>query len=242
MDRRPDEHPGEQSMLALLLERTEQGFWFIDNELQTTDANPAMCRMLCTTRECMLGKNIYAFVDDANAAVFRHHVRLRAMGQAEGYEITLQRADGTAVHCWNNAAPVYDEQGRKTGAVGMFSDISALKEAERQVRISEARFRNMADGAPALIWHSDLNGTPRWFNQRWLSYTGRSLAAELAQARKAGFDDYVTKPATATGVRQQGSGAARIFRCRLTAALPFEVLTSALDQASGKGRISVGTS
>ena len=167
-------------MLALLLQRTEQGFWFIDNALLTTDANPAMCRMLGTTREFMVGKDIYAFVDDANAEVFRHHVRLRSQGHAEGYEITLRRADGRPVHCWNNATPIYDEHGRKSGAVGMFSDITALKEAERQVRTSEARFRSMADGAPALIWQAQLDGRPLWFNQSWLSYTGRSMQAELA--------------------------------------------------------------
>ena len=167
-------------MLALLLQRTEQGFWFIDNALLTTDANPAMCRMLGTTREFMLGKDIYAFVDDANAEVFRHHVRLRSQGHAEGYEITLRGADGRPVHCWNNATPIYDEHGRKSGAVGMFSDITALKEAEHQVRTSEARFRSMADGAPALIWQAQLDGRPLWFNQSWLSYTGRSMQAELA--------------------------------------------------------------
>jgi len=180
MDLGLEDPPGEQRMLALLLDRTEQGFWFIDNALVTTDANPAMCRMLGTTRGAMLGKDIYAFVDDANAAVFRHQVRLRVQGQAEGYEITLRRADGTPVHCWNNATPIYDVQGQKTGAVGMFSDITALKQAEGQLRASEARFRSMADGAPAFIWQSDVNGAPRWFNQRWLAYTGRSLAEELA--------------------------------------------------------------
>jgi PAS domain S-box-containing protein len=296
-----------QRMLAMLIRTTEQGIWFIDNQLRTTDANPAMCRMLGFSLEQMLGRDIYSFVDEANAEVFREHVRRRTQGMAESYEIALTHADGHPVYCWNNATPVFDAAGRKIGAVGMFSDISALKQAQAQVRQaheqlarqsqvlqstlhtlrqgvfgfgadrrlhtwnrrgvellqvpeallasrptiddlvrwqvsqshvspdqaeeilrrraegenyrrarpdgvvlevethhdadgsfvrtftditdavraeqalreSEARFRTMADAAPALIWQSDAEGNPVWFNQRWLQYTGGSLASEL---------------------------------------------------------------
>jgi PAS domain S-box-containing protein len=124
----------QQAKLALVLERTEQGFWYIDNEQRTTDANPAMCRILGLGLEALLGRSIFDFVDEANAAVFRHHVQLRTQGQAEGYEIVLRRADGSPVHCFNYATPLIDAQGRKVGALGMFSDFSAQKQAEQQAR------------------------------------------------------------------------------------------------------------
>ena len=136
-DELPQPPIGKQEMLSLLLERTEQGFWFIDNQLRTTDANPAMCRMLRTTRAEMLGRTIYDYVDEANAAIFREHVALRAQGVADGYQIALRRSDGTLVDCFNNATPVFDDSGRKVGAIGLFSDISAQKDAERALR--EAR-------------------------------------------------------------------------------------------------------
>ena len=126
----------QQRMLALVLERTEQGFWYIDNALHTTDANPAMLRMLRLERAQMLGRSIYDFVDATNRAIFDEHVRLRAEGHAEGYEIALLRSDGTRVHCYNNATPVVDAAGRKTGALGLFSDISAQKRAEQQIRLA----------------------------------------------------------------------------------------------------------
>ncbi len=127
----------KQEMLSLLLERTEQGFWFIDNQLRTTDANPAMCRMLRTTRAEMLGRTIYDYVDEANAAIFREHVVLRSRGVADGYRIALRRSDGTLVDCFNNATPVFDDSGRKVGAIGLFSDIGAQAHAEHALR--EAR-------------------------------------------------------------------------------------------------------
>ena len=126
----------QQRMLQLLIERTEQGIWFIDNEQRTTDANPAMCRMLGLTLQQLMGRTIFEFVDPANLQVFRDNVAKRSQGTASSYEITLTRDDGSPVHCYNNATPIYDAQGRKVGAVGMFSDISPLKRAERQIRLT----------------------------------------------------------------------------------------------------------
>jgi len=124
----------QQRVLALVLERTAQGFWYIDNDLRTTDANPAMCRMLGLERAQLLGRGIYEFVDAENRAIFERNVALRTTGQAGGYEIALTRADGHQVHCFNNATPVFDAAGRKTGALGLFSDISTQKAVELQNR------------------------------------------------------------------------------------------------------------
>ncbi|MBX3638559.1 MAG: PAS domain S-box protein, partial [Rubrivivax sp.] len=142
-----------QRMLALLIRATEQGIWFIDNQLRTTDANPAMCRILGLPLERILGRDIFSFVDEANAEVFREHVRRRAEGIAESYEITLTRADGTPVPCWNNATPVFDADGRKIGAVGMFSDISALKRTEHELREAHRRLEEQS-----RLLHSTLHG------------------------------------------------------------------------------------
>ena len=120
----------ERRMLALLLQHTGQGFWFIDNALRTTDANPALCRMLRTTRQAMLGRSIYEFADEANQAIFHDQVGRRTRGEGSSYQIMLTRSDGSLLHCLNNATPVFNAAGQKMGAVGMFSDIGALKMAE----------------------------------------------------------------------------------------------------------------
>jgi len=295
----------QQRMLDQVQQTTAQGFWFIDVEQRTTDANPAMCRMLGIERNALVGRTIWEFVDGANSEVFRRNVALREQGISNGYEITLRRADGLAVHCINNASPMLDAQGLYVGSLGLFSDIGTLKHAqaevhltgqllaqkthvlevtldsllqgvmsvdahgninawnrrclellevpasymqtrpsflalcrwqverglqapqtlvwptrastyqrvrhdgvelevqthvatdggivrtytditasalaERALRESETRFRTLADGAPALIWLSDLEGNADWFNQCWLSVTGQTLEVELSR-------------------------------------------------------------
>jgi len=162
-------------MLSLLLENTEEGFWFIDNRLATTDANPAMCRMLGVTRQQMLGHTIYDFVDAENEAIFRHHVARRAAGEAGSYEIALTRADGTQVHCYNNATPIFDDAGHKIGAVGLFSDISRQKRAQEQIRhtgellaqkshVLEVTLESLSQGVLSL----DAEGRSNAWNRRFL--------------------------------------------------------------------------
>lgn len=43
----------------------------------------------------------------------------------------------------------------------------------------ETRFRTMADHAPVLLWMARADGLCEFFNQGWLTFTGRSLSEEL---------------------------------------------------------------
>ena len=50
---------------------------------------------------------------------------------------------------------------------------------EQSLRESEARFRNMADTAPVMIWISGPDGLATFFNKGWLDFTGRGIEQEL---------------------------------------------------------------
>src|SRR5918997_226281 len=47
------------------------------------------------------------------------------------------------------------------------------------VRDSEARFRELADTTPALMWMTDAEGHVTFVNQTWLRFTCRTLEQEL---------------------------------------------------------------
>src|SRR5687767_1881325 len=44
---------------------------------------------------------------------------------------------------------------------------------------TETRFRTMANSAPVLLWMAGRDGLSDFFNDRWLAFTGRTLAEEL---------------------------------------------------------------
>jgi len=48
-----------------------------------------------------------------------------------------------------------------------------------ELRSSERHFHELADSAPVLLWVSGLDGGCTFFNQPWLSFTGRTMEQEL---------------------------------------------------------------
>jgi PAS domain S-box-containing protein len=94
-------------------------------------------------------------------------------------EYRLRRADGTYRWAIDAAAPRFGASGEFLGYVGSVLDIGERRAAEEALRESEARFREVADAAPVLIWISDTSKGCTWFNRPWLDFTGRSMAEEL---------------------------------------------------------------
>lgn len=45
--------------------------------------------------------------------------------------------------------------------------------------LSYQEYRLLVEQAPILIWRADISGQCDYFNQRWLEFTGRSLAQEM---------------------------------------------------------------
>jgi len=50
---------------------------------------------------------------------------------------------------------------------------------EEAVRDSEARFRELADTTPALMWMTDPEGDVTFVNEGWLRFTGRELSEDI---------------------------------------------------------------
>lgn len=70
----------------------------------------------------------------------------------------IRRPDGSEVLAIGSARPLRDPQGRQFGAVLTFRDDTARHQAERDLAESEARFRAMADSAPAPVWVTNEGG------------------------------------------------------------------------------------
>jgi PAS domain S-box-containing protein len=63
---------------------------------------------------------------------------------------------------------------------------------EQRLHETESRFRNMADASPVLLWMSGPDGLCTFFNQTWLTFTGRTLEEEwgVGWAEGVHFEDF----------------------------------------------------
>jgi len=55
--------------------------------------------------------------------------------------------------------------------------IDRLRATQAAQRESEARFRNMADNAPVMMWITDPDGSCTYLNRRWYEFTGQAERA-----------------------------------------------------------------
>ncbi|HEY0570940.1 MAG TPA: PAS domain-containing protein, partial [Enterovirga sp.] len=75
--------------------------------------------------------------------------------------------------------PVVDGEGRIGGIFVEGSDVTERVRGEAALRESEARFRNMADSAPVLIWMTDAEGQVTFANMHYDYVFGRPAADML---------------------------------------------------------------
>jgi PAS domain S-box-containing protein len=98
-----------------------------------------------------------------------------AAGDAWDVEHRFRSMDGEWHPMLARGVPVRNDRDEIIAWVGINLDISQLKEVESELRESEARFRNMADNAPVLIWVHGVGGC-QYVNREFLRFVGGSLS------------------------------------------------------------------
>ena len=74
-----------------------------------------------------------------------------------------------------SCAPLRDADGAVAGVFCTCTETTARMRAETALRESEARFRNMADHAPVMMWMTGVDGACTYLNRRWYEYTGQTI-------------------------------------------------------------------
>lgn len=102
-----------------------------------------------------------------------------------GEQIIIQRPDGSLRHVITYPTPLFDEDGKLTGALNMQIDITDRKEREIMVKKTEAKYQNLVEQASDAIVIYSLDGTIYEFNKAASQLTGYSKE----EFRKLGLED-----------------------------------------------------
>jgi PAS domain S-box-containing protein len=113
--------------------------------------------------------------EDAERVVNGIHAVIDHGGQNWSDEYRYRRADGTYALVVDRGYCIHDEAGRPTRMVGAMHDITRARQAEEELKASEARFRQLADAMPQMIFTATPNGDIDYYNQRWYDYTGATF-------------------------------------------------------------------
>ena len=97
-------------------------------------------------------------------------------GRLGRFEGLCPTAKGT-LKSWDVlVSPVLDAFGKPRMLLAVSRDMTEHAQGQRALTESEARFRNMADHAPVMMWVTDANGDCTYLNRRWYEFTGQTEA------------------------------------------------------------------
>jgi len=154
-----------------IVETAQEGIWQVDAENRTVFVNQKMADTLGYSVEEMSGRSIFDFMDESARDIAMQNIERRRQGVADEYEFRFLAKDGRTVWALVNASPIFDSEGRYTGAFAMVADITARKRAETALTQSEQNFRALiADANIGVLVHYD--GKHVFGNARLLEMLG----------------------------------------------------------------------
>ncbi len=113
-----------------LVETMRDGMVVLDVNGLFTYVNPRACEMFGYTKEELLGKNPFDFLDDKNRALMAKQLEKRKEGTIDIYELEWPRPDGVTVLILVSPKVMYDDQGNFAGSFGVITDITERRRAE----------------------------------------------------------------------------------------------------------------
>lgn len=102
-----------------------------------------------------------------------------AAGEPFQFDCRLRRSDGEFRWFQVNGVAARDAAGRIVRWYGVNTDVHDRKVMEEQLRESEARFRQMADHAPVMVWVTEPDGACSFLSQSWYDFTGQAAGRGL---------------------------------------------------------------
>lgn len=161
-----------------LVETMNEGLVAMDEEGIITFANPSTSRMLGFSVSEVVGQRPERFLDATNLAIFRReYSRPRGSGPVS-FELAWKHKNGQAVHTMISPTPVFKGEGQVSGLVVVLTDITPLKQAEREIRTREEKLQAVFSNAAVGIGIIDTEGAIVSVNRAWEEMSGYT-AAEL---------------------------------------------------------------
>jgi PAS domain S-box-containing protein len=160
--------------LAAIVESSNDAIIGKDPNGIITSWNKGAERIFGYTAREMVGASIMRLIPTARRNEEEFILgKIRRGEKLEHFETVRQTKDGRLIDVSVTVSPIKDATGKVVGVSKVARDITVLKKAERVLRESERRFREMIDALPAAIYTTDAEGRLTHFNPAAIEFSGR---------------------------------------------------------------------
>jgi PAS domain S-box-containing protein len=211
---------------------------------QYIDANPAACALLGKKKEELLGKTDLELFSRETAGklregeqeVWQEH---RSVSMETELDIDHRRIFLSTVKF-----PILDPETRPTALCGLSQDVTAQKEAEKELRETREYLENILDNSPVIIITTDMDGNIVSFNrgaERSLGYRADQVIGKpvtILYQDPSKRDDFLRQIMSGKTVEDYTYE----LLCKDGTLLPVSITLSQLKNSSGKMIGTVGMS
>ena len=154
--------------------------WVFDREtLRFLTINDAAIAQYGYTRE----EFAHMTIRDIRPAEDIPRLEAALLRRSEGFQqaniYRHRRKDGSIIHV-RISGHALEFAGRPAELI-LAQDVTSARQAEIALQESEARFRQMADHAPVIVWVTDANGECTFVGKSWYEFTGQREPEGLGQ-------------------------------------------------------------
>ena len=159
--------------LAAIVESADEAIASKTLDGVVTSWNPAAEKLFGYAADEIIGRHISILAAPGRENEMPQILeRIRRGEKIDHYETVRRRKDGRLINISLTVSPIRDEAGQLIGASKIARDITEVRRAEEALRISEERFRNLANAVPDMVWTADPGGTITFANDRWFEFCG----------------------------------------------------------------------
>ncbi|MEO5838351.1 MAG: PAS domain S-box protein [Acidimicrobiales bacterium] len=188
-----------ESRYRRLVSLTGEAVLACDGDGVITFVNAALASLVFRRVSDLVGARFEDLVHPDNVHTFRERARQRH-SRSKVYELRLIHSTGREVWVVVNSADIY-KFGHITGSVSLLTDISARREAETALVLSEERHRALLEMSPVGMFHASTIGALIDVNRKWCAIAGRRFDRDAVPTWESVMhpDDF---EAASAGLRQ----------------------------------------
>ncbi|MGH2473676.1 MAG: GAF domain-containing protein, partial [Candidatus Limnocylindrales bacterium] len=172
-----------------LVQNAPDLIWSIGADARLTFLSDAVERLTGFRPDELIGQHFGAIVHETSREVAELDWTrtLDAPSQEVRGRLNLRHRDGSAVPAEFIAIAVLDSQGRFAGSNGSVRDMRERDRLERELRVSEDRYRNLASSSPDLVFATDAEGRYTFLSDR----ASTTLGWDVERALGRSFTEFV---------------------------------------------------